>query len=66
MEAKELQAHLNGLIAFEISIDRIDAAYKLSQNRSDRDYQEIIERLRASGDPLDQAIAEDMKKMRSL
>ena len=61
---KELKAHLNGLIGFRMSINRVEAAYKLSQNRKDRDYSEIISQLRQSGTDLEQAIANEMEILR--
>lgn len=61
---KELKAHLNGLIGFRMSINRVEAAYKLSQNRKDKDYSEIISQLRQSGTDLEQAIANEMEILR--
>lgn len=65
-EEKELKAHLNGVVGFEMSLDRIEAAFKLSQNRKDNDYQEIIRQLSESKDPLQLHIAEEMKKLRNI
>jgi transcriptional regulator len=65
-EEKELQAHLNGVVGFEMSMDRIEAAFKLSQNRKDQDYQEIIRQLENTKDPLQSHIANEMRKLRSL
>lgn len=61
---KELHAHLRGLVGFEMTIDRIEAAYKLSQNRKDHDYNNIIEQLESSESQLDHAIAQEMRKLR--
>ncbi len=60
----ERRAHLNGLVGFRMSIDRVEAAFKLSQNRKENDYQEIIRQLQESGIQLDQSIAEEMKKLK--
>ncbi len=61
---KELKAHLNGVVGFEMSMDDIQAAFKLSQNRKDHNYQEIIRQLASSEDSLERLIAEQMKEMR--
>lgn len=61
---EELSAHLNGLIGFEMTVDQVEASYKLSQNRKDEDYFEIIKQLEATGDSLSMHIADEMKKNR--
>ena len=61
---EELNAHLNGLVGFRISIDRVEAAYKLSQNRKDHNYKEIISQLRLGGTDLELAIAQEMEELR--
>ncbi|MEL6673386.1 MAG: FMN-binding negative transcriptional regulator [Bacteroidota bacterium] len=50
-----------GVIAFEMSVDRIEAKSKLSQNRQQADYEHII-KLLAEGDEQERAVAEAMKK----
>ena len=44
--------------------DSVEAAYKLSQNRKDRDYKEIISQLRQGGSDLELAIAQEMEELR--
>ncbi len=61
---EELNAHLNGLVGFRISIDRVEAAYKLSQNRKYHNYKEIISQLRLGGTDLELAIAQEMEELR--
>lgn len=56
------EAH--GIIAFEIAVTGIEAQKKLSQNRDDHNYQNIITELEKSGDNQANAIAEEMKKNR--
>ena len=55
---------MNGLVGFRISIDRVEAAYKLSQNRKDHNYKEIISQLRLGGTDLELAIAQEMEELR--
>lgn len=53
---------INGIIGFEIEIKEIQAAYKLSQTRTDKDKNNIISKLKESGDHLDVAIANIMNR----
>ena len=50
------------LIAFEIETGRVEAKYKLSQNRSSKDFQSVIEYLDNETDDYSKAIADEMKK----
>jgi len=63
---KDMQAaHFNGLVGFEMSMDRIESAHKLSQNRKDKDYHNIIGQLEKQTDQKSQQIAQKMKTLRS-
>jgi transcriptional regulator len=53
-----------GIIAFEIEITCIEAQKKLSQNRDDKNYQNIISELEKTNDPQAIDIANEMKKNR--
>ncbi len=46
----KIQSEIAGLVAFEIKIEKIEAAFKLSQNRDDKNYALIIAELRKLGD----------------
>jgi transcriptional regulator len=59
-----VESQLKGVFGFEISIDRIEASYKLSQNRSEHDYETIIGKLAGSDDPQKHGIAECMQKLK--
>jgi len=59
-----LQAHLDGLVGFDMKIDLIEAKYKLSQNRHDKDFKNIIIKLLQSSDPLEKDIANEMIQLR--
>ena len=52
------------IVAFEIKVTSIDHVFKLSQNRDEKSYDNIIEKLQNS-DPDAQAIAAEMVKRRS-
>lgn len=40
-----VQKQMNGIVGFEVSMDKVEAAFKLSQNRNDADYASIITHL---------------------
>jgi transcriptional regulator len=56
------QRSLQGLVGFEIRITEIKAAYKLSQNRDESNYQNIVRELDKRGDENSFRVAEEMKK----
>ena len=58
-----LRKELRGIVGFEIEITKIEAAYKLSQNRNDHDYKNIIHRLEEQLDSNAQQVAAAMKKL---
>ncbi len=59
-----LQAHLDGLIGLEMKVTDLQAKYKLSQNRDDKNFKVIIEKLEQSEFPLEREIAKEMQKLR--
>lgn len=52
-----LLPHITGV---EIAVERLDGAFKLNQNRSQRDRSGVVAALSRSADPADRAIAEAM------
>lgn len=58
--AKEMK----GIVAFQIEVTRIEANYKLSQNRNDEDYHNIVSRLEERDDEMSHGVAEAMKEKR--
>lgn len=52
---------LNHIAGFELAVERLEAKFKLSQNRSKRDQARIIESLETSSDSAEAAIASLMK-----
>ena len=53
-----------GIFGFEIEIDEIQATRKLSQNRDDHNYKNIISELEKTENPQSIAIAKEMSKCR--
>jgi transcriptional regulator len=59
-----LEKEMNGIVGFEISVERIEASFKLSQNRSEQDYDNVIAELEKRDNPQSQAIAKAMREHR--
>ncbi|HSL46056.1 MAG TPA: FMN-binding negative transcriptional regulator [Anaerolineales bacterium] len=55
---------IKGIAAFQIEVTRIEASYKLSQNRNDEDYWNIVDHLEQREDDLSHEVAEAMKQNR--
>ena len=58
---KVLEDDLRGIVGFRIVIDEIQAAWKLSQNRDEQSYHQVIGQLEG-GDESAKAVAAEMKK----
>ena len=59
-----VEKEMKGIVAFQIEVTRIDANYKLSQNRDDENYRSIVSHLESRTDELSHEIAEAMRKNR--
>jgi len=60
---REYVQHLSkAIIAFEIEVNEIDNVFKLSQNRNEKSYHNIIESLQKRGDTESVTIANEMEK----
>lgn len=57
-----LESQLKGVVGFKIKVGEIQAAHKLSQNRNETDYINIIDKLRNEGNPNSKQMAELMEK----
>jgi transcriptional regulator len=64
LSAEYLRDMLGAIVAFEIAVTRLETRWKLSQNRGRREQDLIIERLEASADPGERALAELTRKHR--
>lgn len=65
MDATYAAKLLRGIVAFEIPITRLEGKFKLSQNRSERDQQQVIASLSASTDPIERELARHMHDLQS-
>lgn len=59
-----LERELKGIVGFKLIVTDIQAAYKLSQNRNDKDYANIITQLHQETSPEAHQVAQEMKKLR--
>ena len=57
-----VEKEMKGIVAFQIGVTRIEANYKLSQNRSDVDYHNIVSKLEEREDEMSHGVAEAMKR----
>ena len=60
-----LENYLNEIIGFRLRAYKIEAAYKMSQNRNEADFQNIVTDLSESKNPLDQEVAKEMYKLKN-
>ena len=59
-----VQKEMKGVFGFALEVTRIDAGYKLSQNRNDEDHKNIIHELEKRGDADALEVAKGMKEKR--
>ncbi|MGF7214951.1 transcriptional regulator [Spirosoma lacussanchae] len=59
-----VRREMRGVVAFEMTIDTLEGAAKLSQNRDDRNYAAIVAQLRQLSDPDARRIADEMAARR--
>jgi transcriptional regulator len=64
MSERVLDNGLKGIVGFEIKINEIEAAYKLSQNRDDKNHENIIKELEKKDTSDAIAVAKEMRKRR--
>lgn len=59
-----VQKEMKGVFGFALNVTRIDAGYKLSQNRNDEDHENIIRELEKRGDENSKEVAKGMQAKR--
>ncbi len=62
----EIEKQIGGIVGFEIDIERVEAAYKMSQNRNDEDYANIIKELKKLDDYNARMVAKKMSEIRRI
>jgi transcriptional regulator len=61
---KQVAAEMKGIVGFRIVVEDIQAAYKLSQNRDEGSYHEVVRQLEG-GDETSRAVAAEMQARES-
>jgi transcriptional regulator len=64
LPADFVEKEMKGVAGFAIEVTRIEAAYKLSQNRDDESYASIIRELEGRGDENSAQVAGEMRRIR--
>ncbi len=59
-----VQKEIRGVVGFALDVTRIDAGYKLSQNRNDEDHENIVQELDKRGDADSMKVASAMRAKR--
>ena len=57
-----VQKEMNGVVGFVVDVTRVDAGYKLSQNRNDADHENIVGELEARRDEQSVGVAKAMRE----
>ncbi len=66
MSTDFLKREIKGIIGFEMTLDDVQAKAKLSQNRKDVDYQQVVEALEKTSDGQAHEVARQMREKRPL
>lgn len=61
-----VEKEMKGVVAFQVQVTGIEANFKLSQNRDDKNHSSIVSHLEARSDEYSHAVAEAMKRNRPL
>lgn len=66
MSSDFVKREMKGIIGFEMTLDDVQAKAKLSQNRKDVDYQQVVEGLEKTNDGQAHEVARQMREKRPL
>lgn len=61
-----VEQQMKGIVGFEIAIDKIEGKWKLSQNREEEDYKNVIAELEKLQEENARQVAEEMKKLKNI
>lgn len=59
----QVQRQIDGVVGFEIKVDTVQAAFKMSQNRDPEDYQNIITELNKLDEPISKLMADALQSL---
>jgi transcriptional regulator len=66
LPADMVEKEMRGVAGFALTVTRLDAGFKLSQNRDDESYASIIRHLEERGDDVSADVAREMRQKRTL
>jgi len=64
LPADFVEKEIRAVMGFQVKVTRLEASFKLSQNRNDQDHASVIHELEKRGDEQSAAVAAEMKKHR--
>ncbi len=64
LDEKYLNQQFRGIMGIELKVERIEAAFKMSQNRDESNYENIIEKLEERNENDDKKVAEFMRELK--
>lgn len=59
--SEKTKQQINGIIGFKVKVDKLETSYKLSQNRSQKEKENIMKHLKQTGAPLNSQLADAIK-----
>ena len=59
-----VKKEIKGVVGFAVDVTRVEASYKLSQNRNDKDHENIVRELEERGDNNSVGVAKAMRERR--
>ena len=62
--SEKTMRQVRGIVGFEIKVTDIQATYKLSQNRNEEDYHQVIDKLEDTEDAGSIGVAKEMRKLK--
>lgn len=62
--SEETKKQIKGIVGFKVKVEEVQAAYKLSQNRNEKDYNNVINKLSEKDDPNAHKISNAMKELK--
>ncbi len=66
LDPKFLKQEMKGIVGFKIKVEKVEASFKLSQNRNNDDYKSIINNLENEKDASAIEVANWMEKIRPM
>lgn len=64
--SEDVLKQAKGVIGYKVKVREASLKYKLSQNRSDKDYKNVVLNLRDSDNQDDNRLADEMEKIRTI